>query len=48
VVEQLTHRPDDLRELGAAFLDAERPVIGVNRDAWVESVDQWLKDRELV
>jgi hypothetical protein len=47
VVEQLACRPDDLHELGAAFLDAERLILGVNRSKWVGFIDQWLKDREL-
>jgi hypothetical protein len=48
VVEQLACRPDDLHELGAAFLDAERLILGVNRSKWTGFIDQWLKDRELV
>jgi hypothetical protein len=48
VVEQLACRPDDLHELGAAFLDAERLILGVNRSKWVGFINQWLKDRELV
>lgn len=47
VVEQLAHRPDDLKELSAAFLDAEQAIIGVIRNKWVKYLDQWLKDHEL-
>jgi len=48
VVEELAQRPDGLEELGAAFLDAERPLLGVNRHQWVEFIGQWIKDRKLV
>jgi len=47
VVEELAHRPDDLTDLSAAFLDADRPIFGVSRDGWVEFVDQWLNDHAL-
>jgi len=47
VVEQLAYNRHALDELSAAFLAAERPVIGVARSAWVEFIDQWLKDHEL-
>jgi hypothetical protein len=47
IVEQLAYRPDDLDYLSAAFLQAERPVIGVSRNDWVEFIDRWLKDHEL-
>ena len=47
-VEKLADRPDDLDALTNEFLDAERPLIGVNRGDWVEYMDQWLQDRELV
>ncbi len=47
VVEQLVHRPDDLDALSDAFLDARRPILGVNRRGWVEYIEQWVTDREL-
>lgn len=47
IIEQLSCRPDDLDELGAAFLDADRPVLGINRKKWVAFIDQWLKNRGL-
>lgn len=47
VVEKLAERPDDLDQLARAFLDAERPLIGVNRGEWVRTMDRWLQDREL-
>ena len=46
-VERLADRPDDLDALTRAFLDAERPLIGVSRGDWVEHIDRWLQDREL-
>lgn len=48
IVEQLAHNPDYLKELSAAFLDAEQPIIGVIRNKWVKFLEQWLKDHELV
>ena len=48
LVEQLAHKPDDLDELSAAFHNMQRPILGVNRNAWLQYMDQWLKDRELV
>ena len=47
LVEQLASNPGYLDELGAAFLAAERPLLGVNRNDWVEYVDRWLSEREL-
>ncbi len=47
IVEQLAYQKDDLNDLSEAFLQAERPVIGVSRPEWVEFIDQWLKDRAL-
>ncbi|MGY6275462.1 amidoligase family protein [Methylomonas sp. MgM2] len=44
VVEQLAYRTDQLDKLSEAFLKAERPIIGVNRNDWVKYIDQWLKD----
>ena len=46
-IEKLADRPTDLDQLAHAFLDAERPLIGVNRGDWVEYMDRWLQDREL-
>jgi hypothetical protein len=48
VVETLASREEDLSKLGAEFLNAARPILGVSRQDWIEFVDQWLKDRELV
>jgi hypothetical protein len=47
IVEQLAYRSDDLDKLSLDFLIIERPVIGVNRNDWVEYIDRWLKDNEL-
>lgn len=43
IIEQLAHRSDDLDELSSAFLEAEQPILGVNRNNWVGFIDQWLK-----
>ena len=47
VVEKLAHRPDDLKQLRSQFLIAQRPVLGVSKDSWVEVIDRWLKDHAL-
>lgn len=47
VVEKLADRADDLDELSAAFIDAERRILGVNRSDWVDFIDRWLQDHEL-
>jgi len=47
VVEWLAHRADALEELGAEYLAAELPLLGVRRGGWVEHVDRWLKDHAL-
>jgi len=47
IIEQLAHRSDDLNELGAAFLDADRPILGVSRNKWIGFIDQWLKNHGL-
>ena len=48
IVERLADRPDDLDLLAEKFLDADRPLLGVGRKAWVRLIDQWLQDRGLV
>jgi len=48
VVEELSHRPDELDELSAAFLEADQPIIGISRNEWVEFIDQWLRNHGLV
>lgn len=47
VVEQVAQRPDDLKRLGDNYLKASRPLIGTNRQEWVEFIDQWLKKHVL-
>ena len=48
VVERLAARSDELDAVAREFLAADRPILGVSRNDWVEFVDQWLKDHELV
>ena len=48
VVEKLAVRPDDLKTLGDDFLRADRPLLAVSRSQWVEYMDQWLIDQQLV
>ena len=48
VVEELSQRPKDIEHLTDSFLELERPVLGINRNTWVEFVSKWLTDQELV
>lgn len=48
VIDRLAQLSSELDELSTAYLDAGRPVLGVNRDKWLGFIDQWLKDHELV
>ncbi|RUO53407.1 amidoligase family protein [Pseudidiomarina homiensis] len=43
-IERLVQRPKALAELCAAFLAADRPMLGVARQPWVEHVSKWLKE----
>lgn len=43
-VENLAGQAGALDQLAAAFCDAQRPLIGVNRKDWVQQVDRWLRD----
>jgi hypothetical protein len=47
VVERLVGRTDDMDALAAAFLAADRPLLGVSRGDWVDHIDRWLRDRGL-
>lgn len=47
IIEQLAHRSEALDELGTAFLDADRPVLGVSRNKWVGFIEQCLKNHGL-
>ena len=43
-VERLAADGDALDALAAKFRDAHRPVIGVKRRDWVETIEQWHRD----
>lgn len=43
-LEKLAQRPKALAELAAAFLAADRPMLGVARQPWIEHVNQWLHE----
>ncbi|MDG9670423.1 amidoligase family protein [Hahella sp. CR1] len=47
VVEELACRPDDIERLSAAYLDAWRPLLGVSRHDWIETMEQWIQDSGL-
>ncbi len=47
IIEQLAYCPDELNKLSAAFLDADQPILGVNRNKWVGLIDQWVKKHGL-
>ncbi len=44
-VERLAADGDALDALAARFRDAHRPVIGVKRRDWVETIERWHRDR---
>lgn len=46
LVERLAYDSKALDELSNAFVAAERPVVGVERSAWVEFMAQWISDHE--
>lgn len=48
VVEALAAVPSLLNELAGHFRSKQRPLLGANRQQWVQWVDKWLKDRSLV
>ena len=47
VVEELASRPNDLAELAQLFQQADHELLGINHGKWLETVKQWLRDREL-
>lgn len=44
VVERLANDGASLAKLSKAFLEVDRPLLGVNRTAWVERVTLWIND----
>lgn len=48
VVERLAQLGDVVASLAREFASADRPLLGVNRKDWVESIDRWLIDQGLV
>lgn len=46
VVEELANNSDALDDLCKQFVDSKRVLIGVDRAAWVKTIDTWLKDKE--
>jgi hypothetical protein len=48
VVEALAADESALDELALRFSAAKRPIIGVDRGAWVREIGQWLADHGLV
>lgn len=46
-VEALAAKPKDIAELSAAYLAADSPILGVNREEWVKFIDRWLRKKEL-
>ncbi len=47
VVEYLANDSQALRELGNAFLESWRPMLGVDQKMWTEKMEQWLRSRKL-
>lgn len=44
VVEQLANDAAEISRLADEFIGFERPLLGVDRDLWVEHIDTWRKD----
>lgn len=44
IIEKLVQRPKALAELANAFVQAERPMLGVARQPWIEYVSKWLNE----
>lgn len=44
-VEELANDEAALQQLTQEFLDAERLIIGVARNDWIQRIEQWLGDR---
>ncbi len=47
IVEELAQRRDSLDMLSERFIESSSPLIGVNRNEWVEYIDRWLKNNGL-
>lgn len=47
VVEALANQPDDLNRLCGEFLEAWRPLLGVDQSHWIEKIDTWVKGKGL-
>lgn len=45
VVEQLAADAEAIEVLSERWQSKSRPLLGVNRDAWVQEIDQWLHER---
>jgi hypothetical protein len=45
LVEKLANDDASLARLGSEFIDAQRPLLGVDRSAWVETMSQWCDRR---
>lgn len=43
-VERLASDTEALKQVGEQFLAMDRPVIGVDRKAWIQWLDEWLAD----
>jgi hypothetical protein len=48
LVEALANREDLLATLGSDFIEASRPLLGVDQQLWIEKIDKCLKDHGLV
>jgi hypothetical protein len=48
VVEELAMQPEQIAELSDSFLSAWRPLLGVDHQAWIDRIDDWVKRCEWV
>jgi hypothetical protein len=47
LVEELANREDLLTTLGSDFIEASRPLLGVDQKLWIEKIDKCVKDHGL-
>ncbi len=47
VVEELANDEEALEKLSADFRVASRGLLGVDREAWIQKVEQWVRSRTL-
>lgn len=47
VIEELANRPTELQDLSRDFMEAWRPLIGVDQSHWIERIETWARNAGL-